>query len=190
MCETARHKVARRLREVKRKVQDNARPTASYLAHRMAATPTQPHTPQMHDSLVLALLRAGHSPDEIYVLLWPTPDTRPVSLPAFRAMAQALDVAESTAEPAEQLTEDLEEVVDNLHVARRKIMQAIESNGDLDEMGGFDAGPHMALVKNADTLLKYQAARQDRQVHKLNLRVAREKARLELLNLYERGPTN
>ena len=159
---------------------------ANYLAHRMTTTPT----PQQHDPLVLALLRAGHSPDEIYVLLWPQPDTRPVSLPAFRAMAQALDVAESTAEPAEQLTEDLEEVVDNLHVARRKIMQAIESNGDLDEMGGFDAGPHMALVRNADTLLKYQAARQDRQVHKLNLRVAREKARLELLNLYERGPTN
>lgn len=157
-----------------------------YLAHRMTATPTSLQQP--HDPLVLALLRAGHSPDEIYVLLWPKQEQRPVSLQAFRAMTQALDVADSTAEPPEQLAEDLEEVVDNLHVARRKIMQAIESNGDLDEMGGFDAGPHMALVKNADTLLKYQAARQDRQVHKLNLRVAREKARLELLKLYEGSP--
>lgn len=150
----------------------------------MADTPTSA-APRDHDPLVLALLKAGHSPDDIFVMLWPKPEARPVTLIAFRAMAQALDVADATAEPAEQLTDDLEEVVDNLHVARRKIMQAIESGSDLDDEGGFNAGPHIALVKNADTLLKYQTARQDRQVHRLNLRVAREKARLELLKLYD-----
>ena len=85
-----------------RRCQANRR--RNYLAHRMTATPTQ-----QHDPLVLALLRAGHSPDEIYVLLWPQPDTRPVTLQAFRAMAQALDVAESTAEPAEQLTDEIKQ---------------------------------------------------------------------------------
>ena len=133
---------------------------------------------------VLQLLRAGIAVDVIYATLWPDATQRPVPYEAFAAVVQALEVADATTEPAEALPQDLEDVVDDLLIARRKIMQALESSGDVDAEGHFEAGPHMALVKNADTLLKYQMARQERQVHRLNLRVAREKARLELLDLY------
>lgn len=142
-------------------------------------SPNEPLPPQ-----VLQLLRAGVAPDVIYDTLWPNVAQRPVAYDAFLAVVQALEVADATQEPPEALPRDLEDVVDDLLVARRKIMQALESSGDVDDEGHFDAGPHMALVKNADTLLKYQTARQDRQVHRLNLRVARERARIEMLDLY------
>lgn len=153
----------------------------------MSTQPTQPalpQTPATSDALVLQLVRAGVAADVIYATLWPDPARRPVTYADFAAIVQAIEVADATSAPAEELPQDLEDVVDDLLLARRKIMSALEQSGDVGEDGHFDAGPHMALVKNADTLLKYQAARQERQVHRLNLRVAREKARLELLDLY------
>lgn len=146
--------------------------------------------PLHHDVVVLALLRSGHDVDAIYSTLWPQGNPE-LPRSTFRDVVRALEVADATATPPEDLPGDLEDAASDLITARVKIMQHITSGGDVDEDGGFDAGAHMALCKNAAELLKYQAARQERQAHKLNIRVAQERARIELLSLYdERGGKN
>lgn len=151
-----------------------------------APTPTtsQPSS----DATVLDLVRAGVDVSTIYKTLWPVAPAMP--LEAFAEVVKALEVADATSTPPELLPPDLEAVVDDLLVARQKIMTAIETSADVSEDGHFDAGAHIALCKNADVLLKYQSARQERQVHVLNLRVAREKQRLELLKLYDENKSN
>ncbi len=150
--------------------------------------------PSAQDATVVALVRAGIAADVIYETLWPRPDgdatPRPMPLDAFRALCQALEVADATATPPEELPPDLERIVDDLLVARKRIMNALAAECDLDEEGHFDNQAHTALCKNAEAVLKYQSARQDRQVHRLNLRVAAEKARLELLALYDEARKN
>lgn len=147
--------------------------------------------PLHHDVVVLALLRSGHDVDAIYSTLWPRAEDAPIPRSTFRDVVRALEVADATATPSEDLPGDLEDAASDLITARVKIMQHITSGGDVDEDGDFDAGAHMALCKNAAELLKYQSARQERQIHKLNIRVAQERARIELLSLYdERGGKN
>lgn len=165
-----------------------------YLAN-MATTPQQPTPPQkllqastalaLPDASIIALVRAGVAPDAIYAALWPRSEA-PAPLPydSFLSVVRALEIAEAVTTPSEDLPREVEAVVDDLLIARRQIMLALDG-GSLTEEGHFDAGPHMALVKNADMVLKLHSARQDRQIHKLNLRVAQEKARLELLKLYD-----
>lgn len=157
----------------------------------MASQPPQPPTPLHHDVVVLALLRSGHDADVIHATLWPRAEEAPIPRTTFRDVVRALEIADATATPPEELPGDLEDAASDLIEARVKIMQHITCGGDVAEEGGFDAGAHMALCKNAAELLKYQAARQERQVHKLNIRVAQEKARIELQQLYdERGGKN
>jgi hypothetical protein len=145
------------------------------------------HPSTHRDADVAALVRAGVAADVIYAALWPGgPAAAPMPFDSFVAVVRALEVDAVTTTPTEQLPEDLEDIVGDLLLARRKIMEAIETTSpDGDE--GFDNSAHIALCKNADVVLKYQTARQERQVHLLNLRVAREKARLELLALHAEG---
>ncbi len=147
-----------------------------------------------NDVAVVALVRAGLGADAIYETLWPRTegDTTPRPLPfeTFRTVCQALEVADATATPPEELPKDLEAIVDDLLVARKRIMDALAAGCDLDESSAFDNQAHVALCKNAEAVLKYQNARQERQVHRLNLRVAAEKARLELLALYDEARKN
>ena len=152
------------------------------------ATPSSKHVPSSQpsrDADVAALVRAGVAADVIYAALWPGgPAAAPMPFDSFVAVVRALEVEAVTATPSESLPEDLEDIVGDLLLARRKIMEAIETCNDVGEDGRFDSSSHMALCKNADVVLKFQGARQERQVHVLNMRVAREKARLELLALY------
>lgn len=154
----------------------------------MALSASKPPTTAREDAAVVELVRAGVAAEVIYAALWPT--SPPFPLDTFREVVRAVEVAEATTAPPEELPQDLEDVVGDLLEARQKIMESIRSGGDVDSEGGFDAGAHTALVRNADVLLKYQSARQDRQAHLLNLRVAREKARIELLELYPQSKTN
>lgn len=152
--------------------------------------PSDNHTPTPHDLAVVTLLRTGLDVDTIYATLWPSEASRPYPLDTFRQVARALDLADATATPPEELPPDLEAIVDDLLIARRQIMSALEAKCDVNDKGGFDNQAHVALVKNAEAVLKYQTARQDRQVHRLNLRVAAEKARLELMALYDEAKRN
>lgn len=154
--------------------------------------PQQPNggTSAQQDLAVVALVRAGVEPDVIYTTLWPQEDNRPYPISTFRQVLRALEIADATTTPPEELPADLEAIVDDLLIARRSIMSALEAKCDVDADGNFDNQVHVALCKNAEAVLKYQSARQDRQVHKLNLRVAAERARLELLALYDEAKRN
>lgn len=145
--------------------------------------PAPTTTTTRRDADVAALVRAGVAADVIYAALWPS-GAAPMPFESFIAVTRAIEVDAVTSPPPEALTEEGEDVVADLLLARRKIMEAIEMSADVGEDGRFNAGAHMALCKNASEFLKYQEARQNRQVHLLNLRVAREKARLELLALH------
>lgn len=140
-------------------------------------TPPSAHTPDQ-DQTVVALLRAGVDVATIHTAL-------KIALPfdAFREVARALDAAAAVELPPEDLPTDLEDAAADLIDARAALMKAIRSGTDSDD-GGVDSQTHMALCKNADTLLKFQSARQERQAHRLNLRVAQEKGRAEILALY------
>ena len=136
------------------------------------------------DQRILALSRSGCSPQIIYAALWPEGNTH-VPAHVFPDVVRALEAADATRLPEEELPRDLEDAVDDLLLARRSIMREIESDTESEE--GFNASAHMALCKNADVLLKYQAARQERQIHVLNVRTAQEKARIELLDMRSEG---
>lgn len=145
--------------------------------------PADPTPPTSRDADIAALVRAGVAADVIYSALWPRGDA-PMPFDSFVAVTRAIEIDAVTSPPPEALPIDLEDIVGDLLIARRKIMEAIETCNDVGEDGRFDNSSHVALCKNADVVLKYQEARQNRQVHLLNLRVAREKARLELLALH------
>lgn len=136
------------------------------------------------DGTVIDLLRGGCSPQQIYAALYPQ-GRSDLTPQAFADIARALDVAARCEVPAEQLPAILEAAEQDLLVARAAIVQAIDEGANED--GKFNAKPHEALCKNTDALLKCHAARQDRQVHQYNLRVARERARLQLLGETEEG---
>lgn len=142
-------------------------------------------TPTTTDAQILALSRAGVAPSVIYEALWP--GQKPFGLDVLITTIKTLEIADATAIPSETLPDDLEEVVGNLMESRVRIMETIRSGGDTDAAGGFDATAHQALVKNAEAVLKFQAARQTRQEHLLNLRTTQERARIELARLYEAG---
>ena len=145
----------------------------------VVTTPPSTHTQvPSEDQTVVALIRAGVDVATIHAALGIT-----LPLDSFREVARALDAAAAVELPAEDLPSDLEDAAADLVDARAALMKAIRSGTDSDD-GGVDAQTHMALCKNADTLLKFQAARQDRQAHRLNVRVAQEKARAEILALY------
>jgi len=148
-------------------------------------TQTQPDTTALvADQRILALSRSGCSPQVIYAALWPEGNTH-VPAHVFPDVVRALEAADATRVPEEELPRDLEDVVDDLLIARRHIMREIEAGAESE--AGFNAGAHMTLCKNADVLLKYQAARQERQIHTLNIRAAAEKARIELLDMRSEG---
>jgi len=140
---------------------------------------------QASDALVVTLVRAGLEPRVVFDTIWPA--QKPYPFETFLQVVRALEVADATTAPAEELPSDLEAVVDDLLEARGRIMAAIRNDADAREDGGFDAAAHVALCKNADAVLKYQAARQERQVHLLNLRASQERARIELHQLYDKA---
>lgn len=148
------------------------------MEHASAAPLTTPR-----DADVAALVRAGVAADVIYAALWPG-GAAPMPFDSFVAVVRAIEVDAVTTTPPERLDDDGEDAMADLLTARRRIMKAIEDGGDVDGEGGFNPHAHQALCKNADAYLKYSQDRRERQVHLLNLRVAREKARLELLALH------
>lgn len=150
-------------------------------------TPPRPDpvTPSRRDADVAALVRAGVAADVIYAALWPGgASAAPMTFDSFIVVVQALEVDAITATPPERLDEEGEYVVADLLISRRRIMKNITDGVDVDTEGNFDASVHNALCKNASEYVKYMESRQNRQVHLLNLRVAREKARLELMDLH------
>ena len=150
----------------------------------MKQQPPLDTTALVADQRILALSRSGCSPQIIYAALWPEGNAN-VPAHVFPDVVRALEAADATRMPDEELPKDLEDAVDDLLVARRFIMRDIEAAAESEE--GFNAGAHMALCKNADVLLKYQAARQERQIHVLNVRTAQEKARIELMDMRSEG---
>lgn len=146
----------------------------SVVVSTQASTPQSLTTPRDQD--IVALVRAGVDVAVIHAAL-----QSPLPLEAFREVARALDAAAAVELPPEDLPADLEDAAADLVDARAVIMKDIRAS---DEAGGVDAQTHRALCQNAETLLKYHAARQDRQAHRLNIRVAQEKARAEILALY------
>lgn len=146
-----------------------------------SSTHTSP-VPTSRDGDVIALVRAGVDPAVIFATLWPS--SPPYPFATFLDVVRALEIEEATKQPPEELSPDLENVVADLQEARLQIMTQLRSGGDVDAQGDFNPAVHMTLVKNAEALLKFQSARQDRQVHLLNLRVAQERARIELRALY------
>ena len=142
-------------------------------------TPPSTHTPvPSEDQTVVALIRAGVDIATIHTALGIT-----LPLDSFREVARALDAAAAVEIPTEDLPAVLEDAAADLVDARAVLMKAIRAGDGADD-AGVDAQTHRALCQNAETLLKYQAARQDRQAHRLNIRVAQEKARAEILALY------
>lgn len=170
-------------------------PQPRYLAYKAAlanpAMSTSIHntpTPTSRDGDVVALVRAGVDPAVIFSTLWPLSSPYPYA--TFLDVVRALEIEEATKQPPEELSPDLENVVADLQEARQQIMTQLRSGGDVDAQGDFNPAVHMTLVKNAEALLKFQSARQDRQVHLLNLRVAQERARIELRALYAEAVRN
>lgn len=125
--------------------------------------------PEAVADAALDLWRSGASAEVVHRAIWPQgePTIQPHVL---QSLLEAMDVQRACALPADDLPPVLAEAQEQLTKARTDLCTAI---GDDPTNGALQA----ALSKNVQTALNVERFRLDRQQHRHNLQVLRDRAR-------------